>query len=286
MAAVVFSAWNAQKSALIRELIEKTTDICLRRWWEDVTHQDTLPNIWCTLWMDCDTGNIVSGRIMQLGQESTSSVGMEKVGLQTCLEEILTAGVPVTAVTTDHSPSVIGLMKTKFSHINHQHDLWHISKSIKKKLLALSKKKELACIADWVRSIINHLYYSAQNCQQDSGLLIEMWLSILKHIIGVHSWHADHRHKRLLSRTHADEDGELQEQGGLEIAYLHQTLEAYRAIEKVLTNPQLLTAIRRCSLALSTDYLEQGWPTCGPFSLMLQPSTPAISYTSVRPFLW
>ena len=204
--------------------------------------------------MDCDTGNIVSGRVMQLGQESTSSVGMEKVGLQTCLKEILTAGVPVTAVTTDRSPSVIGLMKTKFSHINHQHDLWHISKSIKKKLLALSKKKELACIADWVRSIINHLYYSAQNCQQDSDLLIEMWLSILKHIIGVHSLHADHHHKRLLSCTHADEDGELKEQG-LEIAYLHQTylhqtclLEAYRAIEKVLSTFQptkLLTAIRR-----------------------------------------
>ena len=69
--------------------------------------------------MDCDTGNIVSGHVMQLGQESTSGIGMEKVGLQICLEEILTAGVPVTAVTTDRSPSVIGLMKTKFSHINH-----------------------------------------------------------------------------------------------------------------------------------------------------------------------
>ena len=32
--------------------------------------------------------------------------------------------------------------------------------------------------------------------------------------------------------------------------------------------------------------LDQGWPTCGPFSLMLQHSTLALSYTSVWPFLW
>ena len=32
--------------------------------------------------------------------------------------------------------------------------------------------------------------------------------------------------------------------------------------------------------------IDQGWPTCGPFVLMLRPSTLALSYTSVRPFLW
>ena len=32
--------------------------------------------------------------------------------------------------------------------------------------------------------------------------------------------------------------------------------------------------------------LDQEWPTCGPFSLMLRPSTLALSYASVRPFLW
>ena len=34
------------------------------------------------------------------------------------------------------------------------------------------------------------------------------------------------------------------------------------------------------------ELVDQGWPTCGPFSLMLRPSTLALSYTSVRPFLW
>ena len=32
--------------------------------------------------------------------------------------------------------------------------------------------------------------------------------------------------------------------------------------------------------------LQQGWPTCGLFSLMLRPSTLALSYTRVWPFLW
>ena len=82
--------------------------------------------------MDCATSNLVSGRVIQLDQELASSLGMEKVGLQTCLDELLTTGVPVAVIATDCASSIIGLMKNKYPQINHQHDLWHISKSIKK----------------------------------------------------------------------------------------------------------------------------------------------------------
>ena len=81
VAPVVFSVWNAQKSALIRELIEKTTDICLAGDGRCDSPGYSVKYMTYTL-MDCDTGNRVSGRVMQLDQESTSSFGMEKVGLQ------------------------------------------------------------------------------------------------------------------------------------------------------------------------------------------------------------
>ena len=50
-------------------------------------------------------------------------------------------------------------------------------------------------------------------------------------------------------------------------------------------NQPVSTGLSCYSLIYGKD-LQQGWPTCGPFSLMLWPSTLALSYTSVQPFLW
>ena len=159
-------------------------------------------------------------------------------------------------VTTDRSPSVFGLMQEKYEVINHQHDLWHITKSIKKKLIAASKRKGLACVADWVRSIINHAYFSAQSCMEDADLLIELWLSLLKHIVGKHSWSPDSSHKEVLRCSHGvDVDIEMRS-AGMEKAYLSEDSEAYKAIAAIVSAPLLLSALRRCALALPTDSLE------------------------------
>ena len=76
------------------------------------------------------------GRTMQLGQESESSVGMEKVACESCLDELINYEVNITVLTTDHSSSIIRLMQHKYFYINHQHDIWHIAKSVKKLLLS------------------------------------------------------------------------------------------------------------------------------------------------------
>ena len=110
--------------------------------------------------MDCDTNHVVISCIVQLGQELATSVGIEKVSFQSCLDELLEYGVLVTCVTTDRAPSIISLMKVKYSHIDHQHDLWHIAKSIKKALLGAIRKnkfEEFVLLSSWIRSITNHL---------------------------------------------------------------------------------------------------------------------------------
>ena len=127
LAPAVFSAWHAQQTVLLQEMVQKPS-VRLAGDGRSDSPGFSAKYMTYTL-LDSDSGYVVMGRVVQLGQEASSSVGMEKVGLESCLDELLQFGVPVSVLTTDRSPSVIHLMKMKYSDVDHQHDIWHISKS-------------------------------------------------------------------------------------------------------------------------------------------------------------
>lgn len=66
---------------------------------------------------------------------------------------------------------------------------------IKKKLLALGKKKGCEEVNKWIKSIINHLYWCALSCSTDSPDLIEAkWVSLVNHM------HNKHKHTGLFKK--------------------------------------------------------------------------------------
>ena len=59
---------------------------------------------------------------------------MEKEGLELCLTNMLAKDVLVQSITTDRHKSAGALLKRKYPTIDHQYDVWHLAKSIMKKL--------------------------------------------------------------------------------------------------------------------------------------------------------
>ena len=169
-----------------------------------------------------------------LGQESESSVGMEKVACESCLDELISYGVNITVLTTDRSSSIIGLMQHKYFSIDHQHDIWHIAKSIKKHLLSQANKKGLECLKDWIRSVVNHLYYCSTNCNEQSEILIELWKSLSFHVSGVHQWNLDGVVFKQINccRHDASSDEKLLDEGRA-VSYLKDKSDAHTALKKV-----------------------------------------------------
>lgn len=55
--------------------------------------------------------------------------------------------------------------------VDHQLDLWHVSKGVTKKLTAKSKNAGCSDIADWIQSITNHMWYCSATCNGDALLL-------------------------------------------------------------------------------------------------------------------
>ena len=111
--------------------------------------------------------------------------------MRRCLDKLLDQGVDIISLATDRHTGVTFLMKKSYPHIEHQYDVWHLAKSVTKKLTKKAQAKHCGQLFPWIQSISNHLWWAAQSCKGDATLLVEKWKSILHHISNVHEWDSD-----------------------------------------------------------------------------------------------
>ena len=90
---------------------------------------------------------------------------MEKAGLIKVLDEVKQKNLKAAQLTTDQHLQIKKFLREQEEDINHQVDAWHFSKSIKTKLLKVSKKKACEKLRQWIKSISNHLWWSSATCE-------------------------------------------------------------------------------------------------------------------------
>ena len=181
--------------------------------------------------------------------ETGSSVTMEKEGLERCLTNVLGKDVLVKSITTDRHTGVSALLKRKYPTIDHQYDVWHLAKSIVKKLTKAGKTKKCNALLPWIHSISNHLWWSAQTCEGNPDLLCAKWTSIIYHITNVHQWDGnelfDHCAHDTLSPDEEQTKGWLERNG-----------PAHNALVKIVKDSRLQRDIRKLSNFQHTGSLE------------------------------
>ena len=79
-----------------------------------------------------------------------------------------------------------GMDKVYTPGINHQYDVWHISKWVVKKLTNKAKLKGCEELFPWIQSISNHIWWCAATCNRNVHLLREKWKSVLHHVVNKH----------------------------------------------------------------------------------------------------
>ena len=105
--------------------------------------------------MDEDTGNLAF-EVTQVS-EVTSSNAMEKEGFSRCIELSEGKGVKISRVATDRYVSISSCMAKDYPHINHQHDVWHLSKWLVKKLTNKAEQKGCEDLVPWDTVHFHHL---------------------------------------------------------------------------------------------------------------------------------
>ena len=195
--------------------------------------------------MDDDSGKVVAFSVIQVS-EVTSSSAMEKEGFQRCIKSLEDDRVQIDRIATDRHVSISSFMNKERPQINHQYDVWHLSKWVVK--IKTSKAQQKGCeeLMPWIQSISNHLWWCAATCDGNVVLLREKWKSVLLHIVNKHKWTGNtlfHQcgHRRIPSSEAKN------------ICWLKPGSPAHLALEEVVLNTKLLK-----DLAKLTDFCHTG----------------------------
>ena len=152
-------------------------------------------------------------------------------------------------MTTDRHVQIRHYMRKERPDILHQFDIWHVSKSIKKKLSEKAKRKLYMEIKPWIKSIINHFWWCCATCNGDETILKEKWLSILCHIKNEHSWDNAEIFK-------CCEHGPLSKGDQKSRKWLREGTPSYKALTDIVNNKHLLADLKYLIKFNHTDELE------------------------------
>ena len=198
--------------------------------------------------IDQQTAKIVDFQIVQCTEVNNSNA-MEREGFKRCMDNIKAKGGNIKVIATDRHVGIRADLKRNYSEVDHQFDVWHLSKSITKKLMEKAKKKDCSDLSAWIKSLSNHLWWCAETCEGNNDLLREKWLSIVHHIANIHSWNsADLYHQcahppipRNVARTKK---------------WLQPGSPAHEALREVVFDKNLVKDIQQLTLCCHTGSLE------------------------------
>ena len=123
--------------------------------------------------MDKNTSRINAFSLIQV-TEAGDSIRMERMGFKKGLTFLKVQGIIPEQIMIDRHTQIRKFMREEVPNINHQFDVCHLVKNIKKRLLASSKEASCEVLEKWIKSIGNHFWWECKTCKRDAELLREI----------------------------------------------------------------------------------------------------------------
>ena len=241
---VIQDAWNKKQSELFDELQGQQVKLSGDGRCDSPGHTAKYGTYTV---MDSETDKVVDFQIVQKSEVKNSSV-MEKEGLVRCLDKLKEANVKVIQLATDRHPQICAYMNRQ-DEICHQFDLWHVAKGLSKKLGQKASVHGAEELSNWIRSIINHLWWCCAACDGNVDMLRDMWKSSLLHTIDVHEW----GFSELFPMC---EHEPLSEEERQDIIWLEEDTAAYEELAKVVREAKLNKDLAKMTQFAHTGALE------------------------------
>ncbi|XP_014839050.1 PREDICTED: uncharacterized protein LOC106915745 [Poecilia mexicana] len=191
--------------------------------------------------MDMNTGAVLTTHLVECN-EVQSSAAVELEGLKQGLCFLEQHGLTVAELATDRHVQVCKWLKTEKPNIDQRFDVWHVSKGIFKKLVAVAKKPGCASVGLWAQAISNHLCWTAATSGGDADMAVQKWTSVARHVCNIHEGHGD-----LFPRC---EHGQMSRQ------WVENGSRAQEEIQAVVLSSRLLADVRQLSPPEQTSYLQ------------------------------
>ena len=114
--------------------------------------------------------------------EVKNSNAMELEGLKHCLDHLQREKVAIAKLATDRHMQVRAHMKKERPHIKHNFNVWHLAKSVQKKLSKKAQSKPCAALKPWINSPLVVCKNLARQCYRLCGMM-EIHQCLTKDII-------------------------------------------------------------------------------------------------------
>lgn len=242
-------AWECEQNAAIQEVTERGDSIRLAG--DGRCDSPGFCAKYCLYsHMDQATNKLLSLQLVQV-TETGSSSRMEVLGYERGMDYLLARGVTIELCATDRHVQVRKKHKDMYAPMNikHEFDVYHLAGHIRKKIKALAQKPKLRKLGPWVKSLVNHLWWSAATCDGNAELLLEKWTSVVHHVSNQHVFPEN----RLYTEC---QHGELEETLERRTKWLPRDSKELEALESVVMNKLLLRDIRLLSQFCHTGMLE------------------------------
>uniref|UniRef100_A0A8C6SM35 Transposase n=1 Tax=Neogobius melanostomus TaxID=47308 RepID=A0A8C6SM35_9GOBI len=196
----ITKTWINERNAVLTDLASQEVVLCGDGRCDSPGHSAK----YCTCtFLDAQSNKVVDFKVVSVTQVSNSNA-MELHGFKEALKTIEEDGVHVSTISTDRHPQIVKEMRINNPEKFHEFDPWHVAKGVSKKLTAEAKRRSCE---DLGASIINHLWWCAQNCAEDAVLLKEKWVSVIHHVTNRHDWPGN-RHYHCCDHEPLDEESQ------------------------------------------------------------------------------
>ena len=108
-------------------------------------------------------------------------------GAKRCFAFLKTLGLSVGVFVSDRHQGIARWIRDNCANTKHYFDIWHIARSVTKKLLVLSKEKGCGIIKNWMKGIQRHIYW----CAMSTTAGFESLITFLHHVCNKHENHPD-----------------------------------------------------------------------------------------------
>ena len=160
---VINELYNQQQVALITAFADEPVFLCGDGQCDSPGH--SAKYLTYTL-MEEETRAIVSSYIVSVDKVCNSNA-MELEGFKQALNILEDYHMHIIGVATDRHVQIASFMKTDRPDLIHQYDVFHVAKSVTKKLTKAGQKRNCEQLLPWMQSISNHLWWCCSTCHGD-----------------------------------------------------------------------------------------------------------------------
>ena len=122
---------------------------------------------------------------------------MELEGAKRSFSALKEFGLKIATFISDRHRGIAKWVRESQPDTKHFFDIWHVARTIAKKMLAASKERGCKAIKGWIRGVRNHLYWCVTSTKAGfESMIAAKWTSFMRQIANRHNGHPNPLYKK------------------------------------------------------------------------------------------